>query len=111
MTCELARELEADGDADEHPEAGLLGQQRAHGAQPLVRVVGVPAACATCLLVRVAEPAARVERLVEDPLQPGGRVGDDLLRVAEALRVGGQRRDGGVDLLGGVASRRARRRP
>jgi len=101
-TCKLARELEADSHPDEHPDAGLVGDERAHQAQPFVRVIG-GGRLRDRLLVGGPEPAALVERRIEDPLQPGSRVGDELLRVAEALRVVGQRRDGGVDLLRGVA--------
>jgi len=53
-------------------------------------------------LVRVGEPSALGQRLVEDLLQAGRRVGDDLLGVPEALEVA-QSRDGRVHLLGGVA--------
>src|SRR3954471_23117828 len=37
---QLLRELEPDGDPDQHPEPGLLGDERAHRAQPLLRVLG-----------------------------------------------------------------------
>ena len=37
---QLAGELEPDGDADEHAQARLLGDQRAHRAQALVGIVG-----------------------------------------------------------------------
>jgi selenide, water dikinase len=97
----LAGELEPDCYPYEHAEARLLGDQRAHGAQPLVRILAVGRAC-DLLLVCLAEPAALLERLREDPLQAGRRVRDELLGMAEALGVRAQRLHCGVDLLGGV---------
>ena len=52
-------------------------------------------------VVLLAEPAAALERLVEDALEAGRRVGDDLLGVREALGVA-ERLDRSVDLVGGV---------
>jgi hypothetical protein len=96
---ELAGELEADRGADEQPQPRLVGEERADRELPLglVRDRGD----GRDLRSGRAQVAALVERLVEDPLQRRRRVGDDLLRVLEALGVG-QRRHGGVDLLGGV---------
>src|SRR4051794_16651564 len=80
---ELLRELEPDRDADEHPEPGLLGDERAHRAQALLRVLGERGG-RHLALVGGAEPPALGERLGEHALQPGGRVGDDLGGMAEA---------------------------
>src|SRR4051812_35858837 len=99
---QLARQLHPDGHADEHAQPGLLGDQRADRGLAHARVV-LAGRAGALLLVRLAEPAARLQRLVEDPLEPGRGVGHDLLRVGEPLGVVGQRRDGGVDLLGGEA--------
>ena len=98
---ELLGQLEADGDADEHAQARLLGHERAHGQRALLglahlRGVGDRG------LVRAAEPAALGERAVEDALKPGCGVGHDLLGVGEALGVA-KGLHGRVDLLGGVA--------
>ena len=60
-----------------------------------------PAALRDLTLVRVLEPAALLQGLVDDALQRRGGVRDHLLRMAQAVGVG-QRLDGGVDLLGGV---------
>jgi selenide,water dikinase len=98
---QLARELEPHGYPDEHADARLLGDEGSHGAQALVGVGGA-SRLGDLVVVRGPEPAARVERLAKDPLQPRSRVGDELLRVAQALGVGGKRRHRGVDLLGGV---------
>ena len=69
-----------------------------------LRAVGRGGHAGDLRLVGLAEPAARRERLVEDALQTGRGVGDDLLSVDEPLGVARQRRDGGVDLLGGEAA-------
>ena len=61
LAAELARELESDRDADEHPEPRLLGEQRPHRADPLLRVF--PAGrLADRLVVTGIEPAALRER-------------------------------------------------
>ena len=44
---ELAREAEPDGDADEHADAGLLGQQRAHRGDALLDVAAARRPAAT----------------------------------------------------------------
>ena len=72
--AELAGELEPDRDADEHAQAGLLGDERAHRAQALVGVRRRRRP-GDLRLVRAAEPAALGQRLVEDALQPGRGVG------------------------------------
>ena len=96
-------QLETDGDAHQHSEASLLGHQRADRRGPLCGVLdpGHPRHLAG---LRLAEPAAGVQRLVEDALEPGRRVGDDLLGMGEPVGVGRQCRHGGVDLLGGEAT-------
>ena len=76
--------------------------QRAHAARAL-GVVGLADRLARPRPVGLAEQAALLERVVEHALQARGRVGDDLLGVLEAAGLG-QRRDGGVDLLGGVGA-------
>src|SRR4051794_35488058 len=101
---QLARQLQPDGHADEHAQPGLLGDQRADRGLSRGRVV-LGCGAGDLLLVRLAEPAARGERLVEDALQARRGMRHDLLRVGEPLGVVGQRRDGGVDLLGGEAAR------
>src|SRR3954470_15262896 len=96
---QLLRELEPDRDADQHPEPGLLGDKRAHGAQALLGVLGERGGRHLALVGR-AEPAALGERLGQHPLQSGRGVGDDLRGMAEARGVA-QRLDGRVDLLRG----------
>ena len=97
---QLVGELEADRDADQHPQAGLLGEQRLHGSQALL-AVGDGGHAGQLGTMSVAEPAALGQRLGEHALQPGRRVRDDLLGVGEALGVA-ERLDRGVDLGGGV---------
>ena len=99
---ELVRQLEPDGHADEHPEPRLLGDAASRTAASALGRVVAPA------------PPARPASSCASPNQPpsssaslstrwsaGRGVGDDLLRVREALGVA-ERLDGGVDLLGGV---------
>src|SRR4051794_31798120 len=102
LVLEFVRQREADGHADQHAQPGLLGDQRADPARALV-VVGLAGDPGELALVGLAEEAALVERLVEDALQRGRGVGDDLLRVLEAawLAEPGHR---GVDLVGGVGA-------
>src|SRR3954451_20748258 len=97
---EFSGQLQADGDAHEHPQARLLGQQRPDGELALARVVGA-GHLGDLPFMGLAEPSAGVQRLVEDALEPRGGVGDDLLGVGEAVGIARQRLDGGVDLLGG----------
>ena len=101
---ELARELEADGHADEHRQPRLLGDERvdrSRRARSGPRSRGDLASCASCAS---SNQPPGLERGAEHALQAGRGVRDDLLGVAEALGVR-QRLDGGVDLLGAVASR------
>src|SRR5919201_127645 len=81
---ELVGELEPHRHADEHAEAGFLGDERPHGAGPLLGVLG-KGSLGHLGLVGRAEPAALGERLVEDALQPGRGVRDDLLRGVAAI--------------------------
>src|SRR3954471_1422041 len=97
---ELLRELQPDRDADEHPEPGLVGDQRADRAEALVGIV-LQRGIRDLALVGRAEPAALGQRLGEQPLQSRRGVRDDLLGVAEPRRVA-ERPDGRVDLLRGV---------
>src|SRR3954447_7084215 len=97
---ELLRELQPDRDADEHPEPGLVGDERADRAEALVGIV-LERGVRDLALVGRAEPAALGQRLGEQPLQPRRGMRDDLLGVAEARGVA-QRLDGRVDLLRGV---------
>src|ERR671931_2416239 len=83
---ELVGQLEPHRHADEHAEAGFLGDERPHRAGPLLGVLG-KGSLGHLGLVGRAEPAALGERLVEDALQPGRGVRDDLLRVREPLGV------------------------
>ena len=53
-------------------------------------------------LVLGAEPAARLEHVVEHLLEAGCGVADDLLGVLEAFRVVPELADRGIDLLSGV---------
>src|SRR4051794_34625547 len=64
---------EADRDPHEHPEPGLLGQQ--HAQRRDVRPARGPH---DLVLVGVVEVPALVQGGVEDALQPGRRVDDDL---------------------------------
>jgi len=95
--------LQPDGDAHEHSEACLLGHQRADRRRACVGVLD-PGHLCDLPGVRLAEPTARVQRLVEDALETRGGVRDDLLGMGEAVGIGRQRRHGGVDLLGGEAT-------
>ncbi len=81
----LVRQLEANGDAYEHAEPGLLGNQRAEGAYALLLVL-LARDSAYLGVVRVSEPAAFAERFGEDPLESGCCVHDDVLCVRETSR-------------------------
>src|SRR5512143_4331238 len=104
LRLEPLGERPADGDADHHPDSGLLGEQRAHGGQAR-RLVRGGRGLEHLGLMRLAEPASGAERLGEDPLEPGSDAGDLALGLLEDLGIG-DRADGGVDLLVGVALRR-----
>src|SRR3954453_8670716 len=66
---ELLRQLQSDRDADEHPEPGLLGDERTDGAEALVGCVLQPGLREGPLVGR-AEPPALGQGLGEQPLQP-----------------------------------------
>src|SRR5215208_4028898 len=93
---EFVRQLIPDRDADQHRDAGLLGDQGTDGGQPLVDV-GLAGGVEHGGLMGRAEPVGRLQRLVEDPLDPG-RVGADyalcLLQPRRVL----ERLDGRLDL-------------
>ena len=86
-------QLPANRDADQHPDPRLLGEQGAHAVT--VRV-GLGRGVAHLVLVGLDEPAAGVERLVQDALQ---------LRRARAMR-----RLGVAEALGLAQRARSRRR-
>src|SRR3954454_12911431 len=96
VVVEFSGQLPADRDPHQHPDPGLLGEQRPHRADAIVGI-----RCGRRLqqlaLVRPAEPAARVQRLGEYPLELGGDTADARLRRAEALGVG-ECLESGVDL-------------
>ena len=94
---ELTGELPADGHADEHAHAGLLGQQ---GLDPggALGLVGLGRSGPDLSKVGVAEPAALVQRLAEDALKLRGERGQAPLGAREPLGVG-QRPQGGIHLL------------
>ena len=60
---QLACQLEAHGDADQHAQARLLGDQDAERAQALLGILARAPRFAICRCVGVLEPAALVERL------------------------------------------------
>src|SRR4051812_42681481 len=75
---QLVGELEADRDAHQHPQPGLLRDECPDRRQALLRVVGQGGVVDLGLVGR-AEPSALRQRLAEEALQPGSGVGDDLL--------------------------------
>jgi hypothetical protein len=81
----LVGQLEAYGDAYEHAEPGLLGNQRAEGAGTLLLVL-LARDAAHLSVVHLSKPAAFAERFSEDPLERRRCVYDDVLRVREASR-------------------------
>src|SRR4051812_31684714 len=82
---EQVGELQAGGDADEHRQARLLGDQRAHRGLALDGVFGGDR-LADLVLVRLAEPGGLLQGLVEDPLQLRRLRQDDALRLVEPAR-------------------------
>ena len=93
----LLMECPADGDSNHHPHPRLLGEQRAHGGDPLLGI-GHRRRLQRLGLVGLAEPAALGERRGEHLLQLRRGAGDDLLGLGEALGVD-QPLDRGVQLL------------
>src|SRR5438552_2777396 len=67
---EFPGQLPSHGDAHEHPDPGLLGEERADGADPLL-LVGLRGRLQDLALVKLSEPPALLERLREDPLELG----------------------------------------
>jgi hypothetical protein len=82
----LVRQLEAYGDAYEHAEPGLLGDQRAERANALLLIL-LARDAAHLGVVRVSEPATFVERFGEYLLEGRCRVHNDVLRVRETSRL------------------------
>jgi len=78
----LVRQLEAYGDAHEHAEPGLLGNQRAEGTNALLFVL-LARDAAYLGVVGLAEPAAFAERFGEYSLESRCRVHNDVLCVRE----------------------------
>ena len=108
---QLARELEADGHADEHRQSRLLGDECVDRPRALASGPRCAATCASCASCASSNQPPCLERGAEHALQARRGVRDDRLRVAEALGVR-QRLDGRVDLLGGVRlGRHQRARP
>ena len=107
---ELPRELPPHRDADHHPDPGLLSEQRPHRGDALVlrRRRRRPQ---HLRLVLLAEPAALVERLSEDPLQLRRDAGDTRLRSAKAdedFRIGERHAVDGLKQRLSVARRNER---
>ncbi len=78
----LTRQLEAYGDAYEHAEPSLLGNQRAERANALLLVL-LARDAAYLGIVCVSEPAAFAERFGEYSLEGRCRVYDNVLCVRE----------------------------
>src|SRR3954452_4477483 len=68
VVVEFSCELPADRDAHQHPDPGLLGDERAHRADAVVGIRG-GRLLQQLSLVGLAEPAALVQRLGEYPLE------------------------------------------
>ena len=99
---ELAGELEADSDADEHAESRLLGQQSADRRQPLAGFAD-PGRLADGLVVPGVKPAAVGQSRGEHALERRRGTGDQVLRRPHPFGVG----DGGdrrVELGVGVGA-------
>jgi hypothetical protein len=79
------RQLEAYGDAYEHAEPCLLGNQHAEGASALLPVL-LARDAAHLSFVYLSEPATFVERFGEYPLESRRRVHHDILCVRETSR-------------------------
>src|SRR3954454_24851806 len=96
VVVEFSGQLPADRDSHQHPDPRLLGEQ---GPDRTDAVVGIGGGrrLQQLDLVRLAEPAALVQRLGEYPLELGGDAADARLRRAEALGVD-ECLESGVDL-------------
>src|SRR3954471_9050962 len=96
VVVEFSGQLPADRDSHQHPDPRLLGEQRPDRTDAVVGIGG-GRRLQQLALVRLAEPAALVQRLGEYPLELGGDAADARLRRAEALGVG-ECLESGVDL-------------
>jgi selenide,water dikinase len=99
---ELVGQLESHGHAHEHPQAGLLGQQRAKLLESLVEV-GTGGQLAHRLIVPGVEPAALIEGDAQEPLQSGRGPHHQLLSRAQPVGMV-DRRHRGIELLVGVGA-------
>src|SRR5918999_2974072 len=97
VSAELSCEFPTDRDADEHPHPRLLREQRLD-ALPARGLVGLGDGGAYLGAVGVAEPAALLQRVGQDPLQLRGELRQRPLGAGEALWIG-ERPDGRVHLL------------
>src|SRR4051794_35069534 len=86
VVVEFSGQLPADRDSHQHPDPRLLGEQRPDRTDAVVGIGG-GRRLQQLALVRLAEPAALVQRLGEYPLELGGDAADARLRRAEALGV------------------------
>src|SRR3954470_11627027 len=96
VVVEFSGQLPADRDSHQHPDPRLLGEQRPDRTDAVVGIGG-GRRLQQLALVRLAEPAALVQRLGEYPRELGGDAADARLRRAEALGVG-ECLESGVDL-------------
>src|SRR4051795_1092317 len=96
VVVEFSGQLPADRDSHQHPDPRLLGEQRPDRTDAVVGIGG-GRRLQQLALVRLAEPAALVQRLGEYLLELGGDAADARLRRAEALGVG-ECLESGVDL-------------
>ena len=98
MPGELAGQLDADGHADEHPQAGLLRHERRHRG-PAGVGIGLARGAADLLVVGLGEPAALGQGVIEHALELGRAitveevapvVADAFAQVFELERVEGE---------------------
>src|SRR5918994_1314412 len=94
---QLLGERPPHGDANHHSHARLLGEQRADGCYPLIGIRN-RRRLEHLGLVRLAEPASRVEGIGEDSLELRRGTGDHRLDLPEPPRLG-QRVERRVQLL------------
>src|SRR4051795_12010674 len=87
VVVEFSGQLPADRDSHQHPDPRLLGEQRPDRTNAVVGIGG-GRRLQQLALVRLAEPAALVQRFGEYPLELGGDAADARLRRAAALGVG-----------------------
>src|SRR5438552_1282548 len=96
VSFQLECQFPSQRDSYQHPHSRLLREERADRGQALVGV-RLGGRLQDLRLIRVLEPAALVECLVQDPLELGGHPGDALLGPAEPLGIA-QRLDRRLDL-------------